>query len=169
MATSATDSLSEINVKMSNFQAEYGQSGGAIINLTTKSGTKQFHGDIYSYLRNEDLNANDYFNNVNHVVKPRYRYVIGGGSIGGPVYIPGRFNTAKNKIFFFFNDQYYRQNIPGSLIENTVPTALERAGNFSQSLTVGGSLIPINMPAPRRPSPGISFLRARSVPMDRTC
>jgi hypothetical protein len=154
MATSATDSLSEVNVKMSNFQAEYGQSGGAIINLTTKSGTKQFHGDIYSYLRNEDLNANDYFNNVNHVVKPRYRYVIGGGSIGGPVYIPGKFNTAKNKIFFFFNDQYYNQSVPGSLIEDTVPTALERAGNFSQSLTVGGALIPVNQPGTKTVYPG---------------
>jgi hypothetical protein len=154
MATSATDSLSEVNVKMSNFQAEYGQSGGAIINLTTKSGSKQFHGDIYSYLRNEDLNANDYFNNLNNVAKPRYRYVIGGGSIGGPVYIPGKFNTAKNKIFFFFNDQYYNQSIPGSLIEDTVPTALERAGNFSQSLTVGGALIPINVSGTKTPYPG---------------
>jgi len=157
MATSATDSLSEINVKMSNFQAEYGQSGGAIINLTTKSGTKQFHGDVYSYLRNEDLNANDTFNksnNVNNGLRPRYRYVIGGGSIGGPVYIPGKFNTAKNKIFFFFNDQYYTQSIPGSLIEDTVPTALERAGNFSQSLTVGGALIPINMPGTKTQFPG---------------
>jgi len=154
MATSATDSLSEVNVKMSNFQAEYGQSGGAIINLTTKSGTKQFHGDIYSYLRNEDLNANDYFNNVNHVAKPRYRYFIGGGSIGGPVYVPGKFNTNRNKVFFFFNDQYYHQSIPGSLIEDTVPTALERAGNFSQSFTVGGALIPINLPGARTPYPG---------------
>jgi hypothetical protein len=154
MATSATDSLSEINVKMSNYQAEYGQSGGAIINLTTKSGTKQFHGDVYSYLRNEDLNANDYFNNFNNVAKPRYRYYIGGGSIGGPVYIPGKFNRNKNKIFFFFNDQYYNQSIPAALVEDTVPTALERAGNFSQSFTVGGALIPVNPPGTKTPFPG---------------
>jgi len=61
---------------------------GAIINLTTKAGTKQFHGDLYTYFRNEDLNANDYFNNLNNVKKPRYRYVIGGGSVGGPVVLP---------------------------------------------------------------------------------
>ena len=63
-AAAATDSLAEINVKTSNYQAEYGQSAGAVINLTTRAGTKQFHGGIYTYLRNEDLNANDYFNNL---------------------------------------------------------------------------------------------------------
>ena len=102
MATSATDSLSEVNVKMSNFQAEYGQSGGAIINLTTKSGTKQFHGDLYTYFRNEDLNANDYFNNFNGIARPRYRYIIGGGSVGGPVFIPGKFNTGQEQNLFLF-------------------------------------------------------------------
>jgi hypothetical protein len=154
MATSATDSLSEINVKMSNYQAEYGQSGGAIINLTTKSGTKQFHGDVYSYLRNEDLNANDYFNNFNHVAKPKYRYLIAGGSIGGPVYVPGKFNRNRNRIFFFFNDQYYTQNVPAALVEDTMPTALERTGNFSQSFTVGGALIPVTPPGSKTPYPG---------------
>jgi hypothetical protein len=154
MATTATDALSEVNVKTSNYQAEYGQSGGAIINLTTKSGTRDFHGDIYAYLRNEDLNANDYFNNLNNTKKPVYRYAIGGGSIGGPVYIPGKFNRNRNKIFFFFNDQYAYQGIPATLQEVTVPTALERAGNFSQSLTVGGALIPVYAPGTKTPLPG---------------
>ena len=63
----AIDTLSEINVKASNYQAEYGGSAGGNVNLTTKSGTKQFHGDAYFYIRNEDLNANDYFNNLNNV------------------------------------------------------------------------------------------------------
>ena len=153
-APSATDSLAEINLKTSNFQAEYGQSGGAIINLTTKAGTKHFHGDLYAYLRNEDLNANDFFNNFNDLAKPRYRYAIGGGSIGGPVYIPGKFNTDRNRIFFFFNNQYTYSSIPGTLQENTMPTALERAGNFSQSLTVGGALIPVNAPGTKTPYPG---------------
>jgi hypothetical protein len=83
-AAPATDSLIEINVKMSNYQAEYGGSSGAVINLVTRSGTKEFHGGLYTYLRNEDLNANSYFNNLNNVARPRYRYAIGGGSIGGP-------------------------------------------------------------------------------------
>ncbi len=150
----ATDSLTEINVKTSNYQAEYGGTAGAVINLVTRSGGKQFHGDVYAYLRNEDLNANDYFNNLNHVAKPTYRYAIGGGSIGGPVYIPGKFNTSRNRVFFFFNDQYAYQGIPGTLQQLTMPTALERTGNFSQSVTVGGALIPVNAPGVKTPYPG---------------
>jgi hypothetical protein len=153
-ATEAIDALAEINVKTSNYQAEYGQTGGAVVNLQTKSGTKQFHGDIYTYFRNEDLNANDYFNDLNGVAKAKYRYVIGGGSIGGPVYIPKKFNTARNKIFFFLNNQYAHQGTPGALNELTVPTALERAGNFSQSVTVGGALIPVNPSGSKTPYPG---------------
>ena len=153
-ATEATDALAELNVKTSSYQAEYGQSGGAIINLSTKSGTRQFHGGIYGYLRNEDLNANSYFNNLNNVAKAKYRYFIGGGSIGGPVYIPGKFNTQKNKIFFFFNNQYAYQGVPGPLRQNTMPTALERLGNFSQSVTVGGALIPVNQPGSKAAYPG---------------
>jgi len=147
---SAIDTLSEINVKASNYQAEYGGSAGGNVNLTTRSGTKKFHGDIYSYLRNEDLNANDYFNNLNNVVRPRYRYVTAGASIGGPVPLRGRF---KDRVFFFFNDQYLYNGNPGSLQELTMPTALERAGNFSQSLTVGGALIPVYTPGTKTPYP----------------
>jgi len=153
-AAPATDSLVELNVKTSTYQAEYGGSAGAVINLVSRSGTKQFHGDIYAYLRNEDLNANDYFNNLNNVAKPIYRYVIGGGSVGGPVYIPKKFNTSKNRIFFFFNEQYAYEDLPGSLQELTMPTALERAGNFSQSVTVGGALIPVNPSGSKTPYPG---------------
>jgi hypothetical protein len=153
-AAPATDSLVELNVKTSTYQAEYGGSAGAVINLVSRSGTKQFHGDIYAYLRNEDLNANDYFNNLNNVAKPIYRYVIGGGSAGGPVYIPKKFNTSKNRIFFFFNEQYAYEDLPGSLQELTMPTALERTGNFSQSLTVGGALIPVNAPGSKTAYPG---------------
>ena len=142
----ATDALSELHINTSNYQAEYGQSGGATINLMTKAGTKDFHGDLYVYLRNEDLNANDYFNNLNKVARPKYRYAIGGGSIGGPLEFPfwKTFNKAfKNRVFFFLNDQYEYAGVPGTLQEVTMPTALERAGNFSQSVTVGGALIPV--------------------------
>jgi hypothetical protein len=154
-ATEATDALSEVHINTSNYQAEYGQSGGATINLTTKAGTKEFHGDIYAYLRNEDLNANDYFNNHNGVARPKYRYIIGGGSIGGPINLPfGKLKALRDKVFFFFNHQYADQDIPNGLVEDTVPTALERAGNFSQSLTVGGALIPIKQPSTGIPYPG---------------
>ena len=155
----ALDSISEIHIKTSNYQAEYGQSGGSTINLTTKAGTKEFHGDLYIYLRNEDLNANDYFNNLNNVVRPKYRYAIGGGSIGGPFWdlLPfwKKFNNAfRNRVFFFFNDQYEYAGVPGTLQEVTMPTALERTGNFSQSVTVGGALIPVKPSNTAAPFPG---------------
>lgn len=153
-AAPSTDSLVEINVKTSNYQAEYGGSAGAVINLVTRSGTKEFHGGLYAYLRNEDLNANTFFNNKNSVPNPRYRYAIGGGSIGGPVYIPGKFNRDKNRIFFFFNDQYLYSGNPGALQKLTVPTAKERMGDFSESLTTGGALIPIYMPGTKTQYPG---------------
>ena len=153
-AAAATDSLVEINVKTSNYQAEYGGSAGAVINLVTRSGTKQFHGGLYTYLRNEDLNANSFFNKLNNVTRPRYRYATGGGSIGGPVYIPGKFNTGKNRIFFFFNDQYSYQGNPGSLQQLTMPTAKERVGDFSESLTPGGALIPVFPSGSRVQYPG---------------
>ncbi len=150
----AIDTLSEINVKTSNYQAEYGGSAGGNVNLTTKSGTKQFHGDAYFYLRNEDLNANSFFNNKNKAAKPIYRYATGGVSVGGPLFIPGKFNRSRNRVFFFFNDQYSYNGNPGSLQQLTMPTALERQGNFSQSLTVGGALIPVYQPGTKNPYPG---------------
>jgi hypothetical protein len=153
-AAAATDSLVEINVKASNYQAEYGGSAGAVINLVTRSGTKQFHGGLYGYLRNEDLNSNSFFNNKNKVARPIYRYATAGGSIGGPVYIPGKFNTSKNKVFFFFNDQYSYQGNLGALQKLTVPTDAERRGDFSQSVTTGGAFIPVYLPGTKTQYPG---------------
>src|SRR5439155_19978064 len=143
----------EINVKTSNYQAEYGGSAGAVINLVTRSGTKEFHGGVYTYLRNEDLNANTFFNNKNGVPKPIYRYAIGGGSVGGPVPLRGRL---KNRVFFFFNDQYSYQGNPGGVQRLTMPTALERKGDFSQTVTTGSNpaLIPVYRSGTKTPYPG---------------
>src|SRR5665213_1281320 len=166
-AAAATDSLVEINVKMSNYQAEYGGSSGAVINLVTRSGTKEFHGGLYAYLRNEDLNANSFFNNKNKVARPIYRYATGGGSIGGPVYIPKKFNTNKNRVFFFFNDQYSYQGNPGGLQKLTVPTALERTGDFSQTVTTGNNpaVIPIFMPGTKTQFPGNRIPASQQSPL----
>ena len=153
-AAPATDSLVEINVKTSNYQAEYGGSSGAVINLVTRSGSKDFHGGLYAYLRNEDLNANSFFNNKNGLPIARYRYVVGGGSVGGPVYIPGKFNRDKSRIFFFFNDQYLYSGNPGAVQRLTVPTAKERTGDFSESVTTGGVLIPVYRPGTKTQYPG---------------
>ncbi|HEY7415047.1 MAG TPA: TonB-dependent receptor, partial [Ktedonobacteraceae bacterium] len=132
------DAIQEVKVLTSNYQAEYGAgTAGPVINLVTKSGTRNFHGTAYYYVRNEAFNANDWFNNYNNVPRPQYRYNTVGGNIGGPIYWPGHFNTARNKLFFFYSQEYWPDKSPEGLKKYMVPTALERAGDFSQTPSQG--------------------------------
>lgn len=96
-----SDAIKEITVMAAKYQAQYGKTAGANINVVTKNGTKHFHGSLYYYFRNEALNANSYFNKYAGQARGRYRYNTVGGTIGGPIFWPGHFNTAKNKLFFF--------------------------------------------------------------------
>src|SRR5262249_35901903 len=127
------DTVAEAKLSVSNYTAEYGGRTGGQLTLITKNGTPQFHGTAYYYWRHEMFNANEWFNNKLNVQKPRYRYQNPGGTIGGPLIIPGtRFNHARNKLFFFFSyDRLFNRNT----IDNTytMPSALERQGNFSQT------------------------------------
>lgn len=148
------DAIKEVTVQMNNYQAQYGRGGSVIVNTVTKNGTQQFHGSVYDYVRNEAFNANDYFNNLNGIRRPRYRYQEMGWSIGGPVYIPKRFNISKNKLFFFVSQEILPQKTPDGLQFWTVPTALEREGNFSQTLNTNGTVIPITDPDTGQPFPG---------------
>ncbi len=147
------DAVAELKVLSNSYQAEYGRSGGALINAVTKSGTQDFHGTGYWYKRHEEFNANDFFNNANGKPKARYRYSTLGASIGGPVTIPNKFNTSKEKLFFFYSIEDWQTQTPQNLQQFTVPTALERAGNFSQSLDTNGALIVVNDPTTKRPFP----------------
>ena len=70
--------------------------------VVTRSGGKEFHGGGYYYVRNDALNANDFFNNRNSVRRPRYRYNTLGATVGGPIYIPGHWNTDRSKLFGFW-------------------------------------------------------------------
>ncbi len=150
----SVDAIGEVKLLVSNYTAEYGGRTGGQLTLTTKNGTPQFHGTAYYYMRHEMLNANEFFNNKQHVQKPKYRYQNPGGTIGGPLIIPGtRFNKNREKLFFFFSfDKLYN----ATSINNTytMPTALERAGDFSQSVTTTGVLIPITDPTTQAPFPG---------------
>jgi hypothetical protein len=102
------DSVAEVKVETSGYQAQYGQdSAGVQIQVVTKSGTNQFHGSLYYYNRNEDYNANSWFNNYKGTPRGRYRYNVVGGNLGGPVFIPGHFNRNKNKLFFFYSQEYW--------------------------------------------------------------
>lgn len=83
------DAIAEVKVLLTNYQAEYGRSSGATINVIIKNGTRAFHGGAYYFKRNEAFNANEYFNNRDGLPKPRYRFDYPGYNIGGPVLIPG--------------------------------------------------------------------------------
>ena len=87
------DAVAEVKVLLTNYQAEYGRSSGGTINTITKSGTRDFHGGAYYYFRNEDLNANEFFNNRQGIPRPLYRYNYPGYTVGGPVLIPGTGST----------------------------------------------------------------------------
>ena len=138
------DDIAEVKVLDANYQAEYGKAtGGSVINVVTKSGTQDFHGTLYYYMQNEALNANSWFNKYNGASRPKSRHNTVGGNIGGPIYWPGHFNTNKNKLFFFFSMENLPNRSPGGLKKYTVPTALERQGDFSQSYNSG------QMPSPQ--------------------
>ena len=150
------DAIQEVKVLMGNQQAEYGRMTGANVQLITKSGTRDFHGLGSYFFRNEALNANDFFANRNGQPLSRYRYNSVSGNIGGPMFIPGKFNRNRDKLFFFFSAEYWPITVPLPPGNVTVPTQLERAGDFSQSGDVNGKPISITDPnsTPAQPFPG---------------
>lgn len=138
------DAVAEVKVLLSNYQAEYGRSSGATINTVIKSGTRDFHGSGYYFLRNEALNANEWLNNKSNLKRPRYRFNYPGYTIGGPVLIPGtNFNKSRNKLFFFWSQEFLPLKIPSSQYTLTMPSTLERTGDFSKSFDTGGLQIPV--------------------------
>ncbi len=141
------DSIGEIRVQTSNFQAEYGRSSGATITVVTKAGTRDWRGSAAYYERNEALNANEWARNRQGLPKPIYRYDNTAYTIGGPVLIPGLdFNRNRDKLFFFWSQDLLPRTDPGALSLRTMPTALERQGDFSQTFDSQGRLIFIRDP-----------------------
>jgi hypothetical protein len=148
------EAVSEVRVLTSNYQAEYGRVPGAQIIAVTKSGTKDFHGEVYGFFRNEALNANNFFSNLNNVPRPRYRYDTFGLNLGGPVFIPHLFNSGKSKLFAFYSGEFWWTSQAPALGRFTVPTALERTGDFSQTRDLNNQLIVIKDPATGQPFSG---------------
>ena len=159
------DAIAEVKIMTSNYQAEYGRNAGGLVAITTKSGTKEFHGSAYNYYRHESLNANNFFNNRTGTPKPPYRYRITGYSIGGPILIPkSGFNRNRDKAFFFLSQEFVGSKVSATSFVN-MPTELERKGDFSRSLDVNGALIPIKDPATGRPFPGNLIPQSRISPL----
>ncbi len=133
------DAIQEFKLQQGNNSAEFGQFAGSVINAVIKSGTNQYHGDLWEYLRNEALNANDYFFNQHGAARPKYRQNQFGGTIGGPLSIPKIYN-GKDRTFFFF-DYQHTGITQAAQFTDTVPTNLMRSSNFTnlQDLITGNS------------------------------
>jgi len=150
----SVDAIGEVRLLVSNYTAEYGGRTGGQLTLSIKNGTDRFHGGAYYYWRHEMFNANEWFYNKLNIVKPKYRYQNPGGTIGGPLIIPGtNFNKSRTKLFFFFSYDRLRNK---STIDNTftMPSALERQGDFSQTVTTTGAQVPIYDPTTQTVFPG---------------
>jgi len=143
----SVDSIAEVKLLTSNYTAEYGARNGGQVTVTTKNGTREFHGSAYYYWRHEELDANEWFNNRTGVARPRYRYQNPGVTIGGPLVVPGtRFNQSRTKLFFFFSYDYLRNIAAVGPNRYTMPTAGERTGDFSATVTSAGQPILIRDP-----------------------
>lgn len=123
------DSLQEFKVATNSLSPEYGRFAGGVVNFTTKSGTNQLHGTLWEYLRNRDLDANEFFSNEAGVPRGAFTQNQFGFNLGGPVFIPKIYN-GKDKTFFFVDYEGFRLRQGVSYTE-TVPTAAERTGNLS--------------------------------------
>ncbi len=146
------DTIAEFRVVRNSFSAEYGQAQGAVINLITKGGSNQFHGTGFEFLRNDALNANDFFLNKAGAPKGKLKYNNFGGNFGGPIW--------KNKIFFLWSEEW-RYEDRGIALTGHVPTAAEKVGDFSGNLA--GDPIPID-PFTSLPYPGNKIPTARLSP-----
>ena len=133
------ETVEEVKVLSNSYAAEYGGSAGGTIIATTKSGTNQFRGSLSEYFRNDQLDAPGFFAPVQNGVKlkPELRYNVFGGTLGGPI--------IHDKTFFFFGYEGARRR-DGAIDTLTVPTELQRAGDFSQTFNAKGQLIPIYDP-----------------------
>src|ERR1700758_3229313 len=120
--TPSIDAIGEVRVLTSNYGAQYGRNASGTIETETKSGTSSFHGDVYEFVRNDFFNAAPHF----QPTVPPYKKNDYGYTIGGPVFIPGHYNTAKNKTFFFWSQEWRRDRVPGQTFNVLVPSLAER-------------------------------------------
>lgn len=122
------DAIQEVKVLTSNYGAEYGRTASGTVVVTTKSGTAQFHGSGYEFLRNEAFNARNFFDLPGRT--PLYRRHDFGGTLGGPLFIPGVYNTKRDKTYFFVSEEFRLEKSPFEY-NQAVPSLAERGGDFS--------------------------------------
>lgn len=155
------DAVQEYRVQTNALSAEFGMTGGGVINLVTKSGTNEFRGSLFEFLRDDALDATGWTNNRNNLPKAPLSYHQFGGTVGGPIWLPKGMGplayNGRNRSFFFFNYEGIRWDSSRTGLAR-VPTELERRGDFSQTFvrTSTGAFIPIQLydPATTRANPG---------------
>jgi hypothetical protein len=133
------DAVQEYRVFTDAFAPEFGRTSGGMVSYALKSGTNQIHGSLFEYLRNSDMDAEGFNGNKAGLLKPGFRRNQFGGTAGGPVFIPKLYD-GRNKTFFFVSYDGLRDSSAGSFT-GTMPTALERAGNFSKTFQSNGTPI----------------------------
>ena len=131
------DSVQEFKVQANSYDAEFGRTSGGVINVITKSGTNEFHGLVYDFERHSYIEANNWFNNAANIPNPSFKRHQFGANFGGPI--------IKNKTFFFADYEGLRQGFPVTFV-TTVPTLLQRRGDFSQTLAAGNQPVTIYDP-----------------------
>src|SRR5215813_1038672 len=124
------EAVEEFRLLENNYTAEYGRNGGGTVSVVLKSGTNSLHGSLFDYLRNDALNANDFFNNAQHNPRPVLKRNQFGGTIGGPITIP-RLVNGRDRFFFFFGYQGQRQTRTVNQGFITTYTPAELTGDFS--------------------------------------
>ena len=153
----SVDSTQEFKVQSNAASAEFGRFGGGVLNVSTRAGTNQLHGSLFEFLRNNILNANDFFNKMAGNDTPAFHMNQFGGTVGGPLSL-GRLYNGKNRTFFFANYEGTRWR-RGAVYQASVPTLLERGGDFSQTFNAQGQMISIYDPVTSRPNPAGGNIR----------
>ena len=138
------EATQEFKVQSNGLSAEWGRSGGGVVNVSTRGGTNEFHGALFEFLRNSKFDANEFFNKRSGRPIPPFRMNQFGGSVGGPV--------RPNKTFFFADYQGSRWR-RGDVFFATLPTALERAGDFSRTLNNRGEMVAVYDPLTTKADP----------------
>ena len=132
------DWVQEVSIVTSGYSAEYGRNSGVQINFATRSGTKDFHGALYEFFRNDKMDARSFFSPA----KDKLRFNNFGWTLGGPITIPGKFNTSRQKLFFFAGQEFRRRR-QNQLMRATTPTSAERSGIINSTTQL---VYPVNFP-----------------------
>jgi len=147
----SVEATQEFKVQSNNLSAEWGRFGGGVINVSTRSGTNQLRGSLFEFLRNSALDANEFFNKGAGKAKPPFRMNQFGGAVGGPLLL-GKLYSGRSRTFFFSDYQGTRWR-RGDVFITTVPTALQREGDFTQTFNTAGQRIIIYDPMSTRADP----------------